>query len=90
MSAPAIVHIVGPQGTGKPALSRWLTQTLTAAGQTVAVVEDVDCHADNDAIRAVYRSADLIVTLADEPGDRHQPSQLERGDLVLHISGVTS
>lgn len=56
----------------------------------MAVVEDADCHADNDAIRAVYRFADLIVTLADEAGERHQPRQLERGDLVLHISGVTS
>lgn len=84
-----MLHIVGPQGAGKPALSRWLAQTLAAAGQTVAVVEDADCHADNDAVRQVYRSSSVIITLADEPGERHNPSQLERGDLVLHISGVT-
>ena len=80
-----LIHIVGPQGSGKTTLAETIAQGLRHAGQYADVIDldDAGPLATNEDIRRSYAAKATVILCAQERQIRHD--YLQPGDLVLTL-----
>jgi len=78
-----LIHIVGPQGSGKTILAEHLRQGLKHAGKYADIIE-ADDHAgrSNNTIRAGYAPFATVIVIASERQPRH-------AELAAHDTLIT-
>lgn len=88
ISSPTkLIHIVGPQGSGKSVLARTIAGGNSPRGLSSAIVDSEEAlYFDNAALRQRFFDYHCVLVEAEEPGPRHQ--DLQPGDMVLTITSA--
>ena len=84
-----IIHLIGPQGSGKSTFAHHLALGLSVRGQRTAVVHweaALHLHETIERIDCAYAGYDLLIVEADEVMEWHR--NLRPGDRILSIGDL--
>ena len=82
-----LLHVVGPQGSGKSFLAELLAAALRARGHAASVIDsELSLYLSNDAIRGRCAAGGYAVVEAEAIAARH--ADLRGADMVITTSMV--
>lgn len=79
-----LLHIIGPQGTGKSTIGELIVRGLRASGKHAGVVDaDEALYVTNDDIRGRWVHNAVVVVVSDKRSARHL--DLQSGDTLITL-----